>query len=196
MTPIAEDPGLETVSQREVVERIRALHPTTGSTRLVAIDGHGAAGKSTLARQIAEQLDGVTIVCLDDFGRPDAIGWDQQRFQDQILDPLLDGRPGRFQRWDWDTGRLAEWHDVPIDGTVIVEGVSSTRTELGTPWDLTIWVDAPEDVRLVRGVARDGEAMTEQWKTVWIPGENEYVANQRPQLRADLIVNGCEGAGL
>ena len=102
-------------------------------------------------------------------------------------------RPGRYQRWDWDTDTGAEWHDVPLRATVVVEGVGSTRTELGSPWDLTVWVDAPQEVRLRRGVERDGVAMRHVWVDIWIPQEDRYVASERPHERADVIVSGLDG---
>src|SRR5271169_4355907 len=138
----------EYVNPEMAVERIRLLRERQSKTLLVAIDGHGGAGKSTLARKIGRGVEDVTIVSLDDFSSPSVLGWDQDRFRSQVLRPRLAGQQGRYQRWDWDTDKGAEWHDVPTGGTVVVEGVSSTRTELGNPWDLTVWVDAPEDVRL------------------------------------------------
>jgi uridine kinase len=40
-------------------------------TRIVAIDGCGGAGKSTLARQLAAALDGAPIIPNDDFANRD-----------------------------------------------------------------------------------------------------------------------------
>ena len=103
---------------------------------------------------------------------------------------------GRVQlngkRYDWETDAPAEWHDVPVGGTLIVEGVSSMRRELGTYWDVAIWVEAPYDVRLRRGVARDGEALRARWTDVWMPEEAEYVAAERPDLRADVVADGTQ----
>jgi uridine kinase len=76
---------------------------------------------------------------------------------------------------------------------VVVEGVSATRREVAAPWDLTIWVDAPEDVRLARALERDGPAMLATWVERWIPEENAYVARERPQQRVDLVVSGVGG---
>lgn len=39
------------------------------SLLLVAIDGHSAAGKSTVARQTRDGFDSVTVVQMDDFYR-------------------------------------------------------------------------------------------------------------------------------
>jgi len=174
----------------DVVERIKKIRRSKPGTVLVAIDGAGGAGKSTLAASIADQMDSSLIVCLDDFAGPSVPGWDQERFRRQVLNPLLAGQDADYQRWDWPTDSGAEWHRVPTGSIVIIEGVSSTRTELGDCWDLTIWVDTPRTIRLARGIQRDGEARQSQWTDVWMPEEDAYIAAQQPAERADLIVNG------
>lgn len=175
----------------ELAERIRQWHHRKTATLLVAIDGEGGAGKSTLAASLAVDLGAATVLCLDDFARPSVPGWDMPRMISQVLDPLRDGRAGRYQRWDWATDEGAEWHDVPTGGVVIVEGVSSTREELSDRWDLTVWVSTPRAVRLERGLARDGAAMRRRWLEVWMPEEDAYVVAQRPAERVDLLVMGA-----
>lgn len=110
----------------------------------------------------------------------------------QVLDPLDRDLPGKYQRHDWNSGSLAEWHSVPVGGIVIVEGISSMRTELGPYWDLAVWVTCSYERRLARGIARDGEAKRSQWERVWMPQEDEYVAAQKPEQRADVVVSGEE----
>ncbi len=77
-----------------------------------------------------------------------------------------------------------------LDRLVILDGVSSTRAEVAAPWDLTIWVDTPENVRLDRALVRDGAAMLPMWHDVWLPEEEAYVAREDPLSRVDLIVSG------
>jgi uridine kinase len=180
----------EIADARTVIDRIARIRRNKDGTVLVAIDGQGGAGKTALARKIAGVLPDVTAICLDDFARPTTTGWDQERFMHQVLRPVLAGQQGSYQRWDWGTDSPAEWHEVPLGGVIIVEGVSSTRKELGHPWDLTIWVSAPPETRLARGVARDGEQMRSRWTDEWMPEEDAYVAAQRPEERADLAVDG------
>lgn len=180
----------EPVGTAEVIDRIAQIRERKNGTVLVAIDGPGGAGKTVLARTIAAALPDVTVVGLDDFARPSVPGWDMERFVRDVLDPILADRPGRYQRWEWSTDRPAEWHDVAVGGVVVVEGVSSTRHELGEPWDLTVWVSTPYETRLDRGVARDGEGMRSRWTDVWMPGEDAYIALQRRDERADLVVDG------
>ena len=173
-----------------VIDHIQQLRDGKKGTMLVAIDGAGGAGKSTLAAAIADRFDNTHVICLDDFAKPSRPGWDQDRFRRQVLDPLLAGQPASYQRWDWPTNSGAEWHQIPTGGIVLVEGVSSTRTELGDCWDLTLWVETPRALRLARGVQRDGEAMRSTWTDVWMPEEDAYITAQNPEQRADLIIHG------
>jgi uridine kinase len=173
-----------------LAESIRAVAPQGRTTRIVAIDGFGGAGKSELARRLSRALDAATVVHTDDFATSSAGGWDRERLRADILEPLLRDEPGRYRRYDWVGDRLAEWHDVPVGGTVLVEGVSSLGDELGAYWDFAIWVDAPYDVRLERGIQRDGEAMRGTWTEVWMPAEQAYFDAQRPDRKADAIVDG------
>jgi uridine kinase len=156
-------------------------------TRWVGVDGKGATGKTTLAAQIAAALPGSVVVHIDDFARPDVKGWERDRFVVQVLRPLLAGRPGRYQRWDFDRNVGAEWHTVPVGVPVIVEGVSATDERLGVPWDFTIWVEVPYEVRLARAMERDGPERMDRWLTDWMPSEDAYQTAQRPQDRVDLV---------
>ena len=88
------------------------------AVRLVAVDGRGAAGKSTFAARLAAALGGAPVVHTDDFASPDKAPW-WPRLEEQVLRPLAAGCPGRYQRYDWQRRELAEWHDVPV-GTVVL----------------------------------------------------------------------------
>ncbi len=184
------DPWAEHPGGARALEAIRSRLSADRLLTLVAIDGRGGSGKSSLAFFLAKRLSETTVVHTDDFAQPGVPGWDWRRFRRQVVEPLLRGEVGRYQRYDWQEDRLAEWYDVPSRGVVIVEGVSSTRRELAVPWDVTVWVETPKDVRLVRGIARDGEAMRSQWENVWEPEEDRYVEEQQPDRRADIVVNG------
>lgn len=160
-------------------------------TVFVGIDGFGASGKSSLADAIAASVSRATVVRVDDFSGPGVPEWDVPRFRAQLLAPLLAGRPARYQVWSWDLDAGSEWREVPPGRVVVVEGVSSTRAEADVPWDLTIWVDAPREVRLARALERDGEAMLRRWLDDWMPSEQAYAAREQPLERIDLVVNGA-----
>jgi len=172
-----------------------------GETAIIAIDGPGGAGKSTLARAVARAMADreVAIVHADDFYLPSrdrppverhGIDVDLARLREQVIDPLSAGRAARYQRYDWPSDALAEWHDVIPGGAVIIEGVGAAARTLRDALDLIIWVDAPPAVRLRRGLARDGERARELWERKWLPAEEQYVATQQPDVTAHFRVDG------
>ena len=77
-------------------------------------------------------------------------------------------------------------------GVVIVEGVCALHQMFRDDLDVRIWVDAPYDDRLARGVARDGEDKRSTWTDIWMPSEDSYVARDNPQACAHLIVDGTK----
>lgn len=160
-------------------------------TLLVAVDGHGGSGKSTFADRLAGGSG--DVVHTDDFAYVGLTGGlDVDRLRRQVVEPLTRDEPGRFQRFDWPTQRLAEWHEVAPGGLVVLEGVSSLRRELGRPWDLSVWVEAPRSVCLRRGLERDGQDAEPLWRE-WLAAEDAYVARDDPREAADLIVDGAPG---
>jgi uridine kinase len=178
---------MDSNSEADVVAAVVAALRGRQGTRWIGVDGKGASGKTALAARIAAALAGSVVVHIDDFARPDVRGWEQDRFVRQIRQPLLAGQPGRYQRWDFNRNVGAEWHTVPTGVPVVVEGVSATDVRLGVPWDFTIWVEVPYEIRLARALARDGPQMMERWLTDWMPSEDAYEQEQRPQDRVDLV---------
>ena len=173
-----------------LTETLRRL-PRRRATLLIGIDGRGGAGKSTLARSLAAGA----VIEFDDFyltERTAEIGgnFDWRRLREQVLAPLAADRAARYQRYDWAEDRLAEWHLVEPGGVVIVEGNYCTRAELRPFYDFTIWVEAPHEVRLCRGLERDGESARACWLEEWMPEEERYVAAEDPAARVDLVVDG------
>ncbi|WP_375500047.1 uridine kinase [uncultured Jatrophihabitans sp.] len=171
----------------QVVARIAAL---PAGTHFVGIDGFGAAGKTSLAELIAAAVPRAVVVHIDDFAAPDIVEWDWPRLRTQLIQPLRVGREACYQVSRWDLGLTDEWHTVAPGSIVIVEGVSSTRREVGAPWALTVWVDAPPDVRRARAIERDGDAMWPVWQRQWLPPEQAYAEREQPWARVDLVVPG------
>ena len=75
-------------------------------------------------------------------------------------------------------------------GTVVVEGVFSTRVELIDYYDVRVWVDTPADVCLARGIERDGEQHRHLWENEWMKAYERYVEASDPVERADVVVRG------
>jgi uridine kinase len=169
---------------------------------LVAIDGHSAAGKSSLARAVAALRPDATIVQTDDFYRPldvefrnrlDAAGgyaqyYDWQRLEAEVLQPLRSGRAARFRKYDWAANALGDWDDVRPEGVILVEGCYSARPELRTYYDAVVVVTASPMARQLRQRQRNDAAAV--WLERWDAAERHYFEHHRPDIDADLVVSG------
>jgi len=170
---------------------------------LVAVDGGGGAGKSTLAASLASAFEQLVIVHVDDFYRPmhDDIRrgltpeaayaslFDWQRLETDVAIPLSEGRPARYQRYDWETGHvLPEPLEVAPMGIVVIEGVCSLRPEVRHHWDVSIYVETPTAVRIARMALRSENTSSQIGR--WEAAEAFYLSAAQPATWADLVVAG------
>lgn len=173
-------------SPRAAVELVLSRPPTLGEGRLLCIDGPAGSGKTTLAAQVFDAFPGSRVVHLDDLYE----GWSGlPRVGDQLaslLEPLAAGRPGRYRRFDWAADEYAETVVVdPVD-LLVLEGVGAGSADPALVTAL-VWVEAPEQLRLARGLERDGAAMEDRWRQ-WQQDEAAHFAQHRTRARADLVV--------
>ncbi len=193
---IASVTGSAATAVLDLIDSVSRRHPL-----MVAIDGMSAAGKSTLAPVVVEELPDAELVRGDDFYRvmdnderftlsPEQ-GYDQdfdwQRLRQQVLDPLRAAEPARFQRYDWPTGQLGEWAEARPTPVVIVEGVYISRPQLRDVFDLVVWVDTSVDARAVRQSLGDDPP---EWVARWDAAERYYIDHHQPAGTADLVVSG------
>ena len=159
------------------------------STRIIAVDGHGGAGKSTLAARLAQELGGVQVVHTDDFASwENPLDW-WPRLIAEVLEPLARNETARFRRSDWGGTGREQWAGVEPAEFVLLEGVSASREAFRPFLTYSIWVETPRDVRLRRGLERDGDGARAQWEQ-WMAEEDEYVSRHRPREKVDLVVPG------
>lgn len=161
---------------------------TLGVSRLISVDGPAGSGKTTLATEVAALSGpGAVVVHMDDLYD----GWSGlPRIADQLdrlLLPLAEGRSGSYRRYDWHAAAYAETVSVPPAPLVVLEGVGSGAAAYDTIRTALAWVEAPYEVRMARGLARDGEAFAPHWEA-WAADETELFARERTRERADLVV--------
>ena len=70
-----------------------------------------------------------------------------ERLRAQVIEPLGRGEPGRYQRYDWYAGELADWVDLPVPEVLLLEGVASGARSLDSYLSLLIWVEVPRAQR-------------------------------------------------
>jgi uridine kinase len=176
-----------------LVRRARALPARLGRTRLLCVDGPAGAGKTTLAAALAEaaaEHGSAAVLHMDDMYE----GWSGlrdslPRVEAQVVEPLRHGRAGRYHRYDWHAGAFAECHEVPPVDVLVLEGVGSGATAWADDTTLLVWVEAPHDLRLRRGLERDGEAVRAEW-LAWMQAEEALHAEEHTRARADVVVDG------
>ena len=167
-----------------VLELIAAASDDVTSVVLVGVGGHGGAGKTTLARLIP----GAQVVSTDEFW--DGEGFDIERLSREVVTPLSRGAAATFASYDWAARERRGSRTIEPTGVVVVEGVCALHRILRDAYAVRVWVETPYDLRLERGVARDGEAARTTWTEVWMPSEDRYVERDDPISSADVIVDG------
>jgi uridine kinase len=173
-----------------VVTAVAARQQPAGmTTRIVAIDGLGGAGKSTLASHLSTALGGAHIVHTDDFASwANPIDWWPQLIE-KVLEPASRNELIRYQPSRWDESHDPDAVEFLPGDYLIVEGVTAAREAFAPYLTYAIWVEAPEDVRLRRGLERGGQNTREQWQ-LWMADEAAYQTRERTDERADLVIRG------
>ena len=70
-----------------------------------------------------------------------------------------------------------------------MEGVSASRSEFRPYLSFSIYIETDRDLRLKRGLERDGEAALPLWQQ-WMAEEDEYLLRDQPQEYTDVVISG------
>jgi uridine kinase len=192
---------------RLVISAAAAWQGAHPGVLVLAIDGHGAAGKTTIARAVADAT-AAALVHTDDFFRPAsavtggpsrrspgsagtpalACYYDWRRIKERALVPLRAGRGATFRQFDWEQGTgLGGEVTVNPSPLVLLEGVFSAAPELSDLVDRSVLVDTAKPVRLRRLHER---ITPEEWDDDWLAAEQAYFDATRPPSSFDLVVPG------
>lgn len=177
---------------------------------VVALDGGSGAGKSTIAKAIQARL-GAVIVHLDDFYTttvPESswpnISFDErlkrifewERVRAEALEPLLQGKPARWQAFDFEAGlgtdgtyRLKnEYTEAQPSKLIILDGNCSTSPILGNLVDLTVLIDVDPAGRRAHTQDRDNKDFSDEWHSLWDGFERYYFSQVRPPAKFDIVL--------
>ncbi len=180
------------VTVERFVQSLQKLPGTAGKTKIVAVDGRSASGKSTLAALIHRAVPGSALVHTDD------IAWYHSFFDwtelllENVLEPALAGQAVNYRPPAWvERGRKGVIEVPPKCSLLILEGVGAARRELMHVVDVVVWVQADVERAKTRGLIRDGgdAGAIALWDS-WMAEEFPFQADQRPWERADFVVSG------
>jgi uridine kinase len=179
---------------------------------LVVVDGADAAGKTILADELARLLPTSVRASLDDFHQPRARrhafgrsgetvwahSFDYAAVRRELMDPWRRGVGAvyRPRRHDLATDSLVDDPPLPVPagGVLLVDGIFAQRPELGDPWDLVIYLDAPDAVRVARMALRDGVSadVDHPDQRRYLDAQLIYGAACRPRDAADVVIDNAD----
>jgi uridine kinase len=152
----------------------------------ILVDGRSGSGKTEFARTLVGLLPGAQLVRLDDIYP----GWDGLEAASiavhrEILPRL------RWQRFDWETNSMAEWHDLDPERAIVIEGCGSLSAGSRRLATSAIWIDLDPATRKARALARDGDTYAPHWNR-WAAQEDAFIARENPRALADTVYCGAE----
>lgn len=186
-------------------------------TLRVAIDGPDAAGKTTLADELAGRLAParpVIRLSADWFHHPASVrhrrgplspegyyrdSFDHDTIAGAVLRPLGPGGDGWYLPgvFDYRTDRAvrAALRPAPPGAVLLFDGVFLLRPELRAGWDVSIYLHVGEDVTVDRALARDVallgsvDVIEERYRRRYLPGQRLYRDEAHPAQRADIVMD-------
>ena len=166
---------------------------------LVAIEGGSASGKTTLGK-LLQSVYGCTVFRMDDFFlRPEQRteerfsepggNVDRERFLEEVLLPLREGKAVDYRRFDCATFTIAPPQRIETERLSIVEGAYSMHPDLAPYYDLSVFLAVSAEKQRERILKRNAPAHAKQFFDRWIPLEQRYFDALDVQERCDLILS-------
>ena len=184
-------------SMKSAIDRVERLL-AEGRCAFVAIDGPCASGKTVFAASLHERFGGNVLHMDDFFLRPEQRtperfaepggNVDRERFEDEVLAPLVAGNIVQYRPWDCHTGDFAASHSVEPARLTIVEGSYSMHPALREYYDLMICLMIDSNDQLRRLEARNPR-MLQRFIDEWIPLENRYFEQTGTRAIANMVVD-------
>jgi uridine kinase len=175
----------------KISSQVLELIDRGNQTPKILIDGRAGSGKSTFAEQLQQQLfrDGESaprVIHMDNIFE----GWDglalgsdyMVRF---ILQPLARRETASWQDWSWVKNQRSSWREFSGGTPLIVEGCGSLTERSKEHADISIWLEASEEVRRERWIQR--ERHLEKFD-FWAAQELDFYAREKSQSLADLVI--------
>ena len=171
---------------------LRALPPSCGPVRLIAVDGHAGSGKSTFAARLAAALgDGVPVLHLDDLAsHEEPFAW-TDRMLSEVIAPLAQGRTAHYHPYDWNLRRFTSSRALEAAPLVLIEGVGAGRQVLRPYLAWLLWMEREAEESWQRGRRRDGSELSTFWDG-WTVAETRHFAADPSRPFANALVRECQ----
>lgn len=167
----------------EILLKIEQLQ-REGTPIRIGIDGRCAAGKTTLAAYLQQEL-GCGVVHMDDFFlRPEQRtperyaepggNIDYERFRTEVFLPMIQGKKIQYRPFDCHMQDFREPVYLEPDSIMIIEGTYACHPLFREGYQLHIFLTLDPEEQLRRIQERNGEQALIQFREKWIPLEERY----------------------
>ena len=167
-------------------------------TAVISIDGRCGSGKSTLAALI-EKVFSCNVFHMDDFYLPvhrrshdwetiPAGNMDLERFRDEVLQQVKEGKDVMYRPFNCQTGKLAEPSVIKPASLTVIEGSYSQHPVLADGYDRKVFLTCGQDVQSARLTKREGDGVR-SFFCRWIPMEEGYFAAFAIEKNCDITLD-------
>jgi len=164
----------------------------------LAIDGRSAAGKTTLAEELAIEFKG-EVIHMDDFFLPVELRKQErfeeaggnvhyERFMEEVIPNLQAGKEFEYRLFSCSKMDYDGRKKIRNEGLIIVEGAYSMHPLFVKYWDLGLFYDINIEEQYERILKRDGLEKAKIFKSRWIPFEEKYILETDVIKKADYIL--------
>ena len=113
---------------------------------------------------------------------------DRERFSEEVLLPLHEGKAVDYRRFDCATFTIAPPQRIEPEKLSIVEGAYSMHPDLAPYYDLSVFLAVSAEKQRERILKRNAPAHAKQFFDRWIPLEQRYFDALDVKMRCDLIL--------
>ena len=111
---------------------------------------------------------------------------DRERFKKEVLDPLKNQQDVLYRSIECSSMSISEGTVYPYKPINIIEGSYSCHPELIDAYDITVFLDIDEPLRLKRIEKRNGKEALNMFIKKWIPLEEKYFSSFDIQNNCDF----------
>lgn len=164
--------------------------------KIIAIDGRCAAGKTTLAKILSENVN-CDVIHIDDFYLPfekrtkermaqSGGNIDFERLISEVLTPIKNGEPYIYSKYSCQNGTFSVGQSVNPQKITVVEGSYSCHPCVFSFYNLHFFLDIDKKTQKER-VLRRNKDNADAFFSKWIPMEEKYFSEFNIKDKCEIL---------